>query len=61
MIICLSIITQNIDDLHERSGAVDVLHLHGKLIESKSIIDNRVYQISREELNIGIVVQKVAS
>ena len=49
----LSIITQNIDDLHERSGAIDVLHLHGKLIESKSIIDNKVYQISGEELNLG--------
>lgn len=49
----LSIITQNIDDLHERSGAEDVLHLHGKLIESKSIIDNKVYQISGEELNLG--------
>ena len=49
----LQIITQNIDDLHERSGAIDVLHLHGKLIESKSIIDNKVYQISGEELNLG--------
>ena len=49
----LQIITQNIDDLHERSGALDVLHLHGKLIESKSIIDDKVYQISGEELNLG--------
>jgi len=49
----LSIITQNIDDLHERSGALDVLHLHGKLIESKSIIDGKVYQISGEQLNLG--------
>ena len=49
----LSIITQNIDDLHERSGALDVLHLHGKLIESKSIIDDKVYQILGEELNLG--------
>ena len=31
----LSIITQNIDDLHERSGSENVLHLHGKLRESK--------------------------
>ena len=38
----LSIITQNIDDLHERSGSSDVLHLHGKLRESRSIIDNQV-------------------
>ena len=32
----LSIITQNIDDLHERSGSENVLHLHGKLRESKN-------------------------
>ena len=31
----LSIITQNIDDLHERSGSKNILHLHGKLMESK--------------------------
>ena len=29
----LDIITQNIDDLHERSGTTNVLHLHGKLTE----------------------------
>ncbi len=41
----LQIITQNIDDLHERSGSNNVLHLHGKLMESKSVIDDKVYKI----------------
>ena len=50
----LSIITQNIDDLHERSGSENVLHLHGKLRESKSTyIDNDIYEIEGEDLNIG--------
>ena len=49
----LSIITQNIDDLHERSGSVNVLHLHGKLRESKSIIDDKIYVIEGPDLNIG--------
>ena len=49
----LSIITQNIDDLHERSGSIDVLHLHGKLRESRSVIDNKIYQIDGSELNLG--------
>ena len=49
----LSIITQNIDDLHERSGAENVLHLHGKLRESKSILDNSTYSIEGADLNIG--------
>ena len=54
----LSIITQNIDDLHERSGSIDVLHLHGKLRESRSTIDNRVYPIQGSELNIGDLCDK---
>jgi len=36
----LSIIIQNIDDLHERSGSENVVHLHGKLRESRSTINN---------------------
>jgi len=49
----LSIITQNIDDLHERSGSKDIVHLHGKLTESKSTIDDKIYPIKGSELNIG--------
>ena len=49
----LQIITQNIDDLHERSGIEDVLHLHGKLLESRSTLDEEIYPISGTELNIG--------
>ena len=49
----LLIVTQNIDDLHERSGSKNVLHLHGKLRESRSVIDNKIYQIDGAELNLG--------
>ena len=49
----LFIITQNIDDLHERSGSKDVLHLHGKLTESRSTINDKIYRIDGSELNIG--------
>lgn len=45
--------TQNIDDLHERSGNTDIIHLHGKLRESRSVIDNKIYSIKGSELNIG--------
>lgn len=54
----LSIVTQNIDDLHERSGSTDVLHLHGKLREARSVIDNRIYPIEGSELNLGDFCQK---
>ena len=49
----LNVITQNIDDLHERSGTKNVLHLHGKLTESKSTFNNEIYEINGSELNIG--------
>ncbi len=48
----LQIITQNIDDLHERSGSKNVLHLHGKLLEAKSTLDEEIYPINGAELNI---------
>lgn len=35
----VTIITQNVDDLHERSGSNDVIHLHGELRKVRSTID----------------------
>ena len=35
----VSIITQNVDDLHERAGSRDVLHLHGQLTKVRSSVD----------------------
>ena len=50
----LHIITQNIDDLHERSGSKNILHLHGKLMESKSSInDSLIYPIKGVDLKLG--------
>jgi len=36
---CVSVITQNVDDLHERAGSSNVLHLHGELRKVRSIED----------------------
>ncbi|MBJ6118044.1 NAD-dependent deacylase [Pontibacter sp. BT310] len=48
------IITQNVDDLHERAGSTNVLHLHGKLFESRSTLDEKlVYKIEGWELKKG--------
>lgn len=48
------IITQNVDDLHERAGSSHVLHLHGKLFESRSTLDPKlVYPMQGWELNLG--------
>ncbi len=50
----VTIITQNVDDLHERAGSRNVIHLHGKLFESRSTIDpSLVYPIDDWALNLG--------
>jgi len=48
------IITQNIDDLHERAGSKNVLHLHGEILKSRSSIDpTLIYKIENEEIRMG--------
>lgn len=50
----VSIITQNIDDLHERAGSSNVLHLHGELKKARSTLNAKyVVPINGWELNIG--------
>ena len=38
----VQIITQNVDDLHERAGSNNVLHLHGELFKVRSTIDEHL-------------------
>lgn len=50
----VEIITQNIDNLHERAGSTKVLHLHGELMKSRSTGDpSLVYELDSWELNPG--------
>ncbi len=45
------IITQNVDDLHERAGSHYVLHLHGELMKVRSMKnENRVYTLDKDNL-----------
>jgi NAD-dependent deacetylase len=53
------IVTQNVDDLHERAGSSNVIHLHGSLFESRSTIDETlVYPIKGWELNPGDLCER---
>ncbi|HNW97186.1 MAG TPA: NAD-dependent deacylase [Bacteroidales bacterium] len=48
------IITQNVDDLHERAGSSKILHLHGELKKARSSVDeNLIYEIDGWELKKG--------
>jgi NAD-dependent deacetylase len=53
------IITQNVDDLHERAGSSFVMHLHGELKKSRSTADPRlIYDIPGWELKWGDTCEK---
>jgi NAD-dependent deacetylase len=55
----VTIVTQNVDNLHERAGSKKVIHLHGSLFESRSCADESlVYPIEGWELNIGDICEK---
>ena len=45
----VTIITQNIDDLHERAGSKNVIHLHGEIFKMRSVNDEtKTYPIFDE-------------
>ena len=55
----VQIITQNVDDLHERAGSTQVLHLHGELKKVRSTLDpDLVYTLDGWELNLGDCCEK---
>lgn len=48
------IITQNVDNLHERAGSKNVIHLHGELTKAQSIDnDNLIVDIGYKEIHLG--------
>lgn len=50
----VTIITQNVDDLHERAGSANIIHLHGELNKSQSSINPElIYEIKGDEINVG--------
>jgi len=49
----VTIITQNIDDLHERAGSKKVLHLHGEIFKMRSEHDHSLIYDIRGDINLG--------
>lgn len=49
----VQIITQNIDDLHERAGSTRVLHLHGEILKARSTFDDELYDWKKPALKLG--------
>ena len=49
----VQIITQNVDDLHERAGSSNVLHLHGELLKARSTFDENLVMDWRKDIRSG--------
>ncbi|MCL4162953.1 UNVERIFIED_CONTAM: hypothetical protein GTU68_015351, partial [Idotea baltica] len=48
------VVTQNVDDLHERGGSSNVLHLHGQLNRARSVLNpSIIFDIGAKEINLG--------
>jgi NAD-dependent deacetylase len=47
------IITQNIDDLHERAGSKKVLHLHGEIFKKRSVTNANLIATTTTDINLG--------
>lgn len=55
----VEVVTQNVDNLHERAGSSKVLHLHGELMKARSTIDPfLVYELDHWALDIGDTCEK---
>ena len=49
----ISIVTQNVDNLHERAGSTNILHLHGELTKACNTNKTQVLDIGYREINFG--------
>jgi NAD-dependent deacetylase len=55
----VNVVTQNVDDFHERAGSKNVLHLHGEIMKVRSEIDPElIYPVKNWELKIGDLCEK---
>lgn len=49
----VTIITQNVDDLHERAGSSNVIHLHGELMKSRNVRDEFTFFDCDSDIKVG--------
>lgn len=55
----VTVITQNVDNLHERAGSKNVIHLHGELVKCRSSVDvGLIYDVDGWEMKMEEVCEK---
>ncbi len=52
------IVTQNVDNLHERAGSKNILHLHGELVKSRSTLDESLVYDCPDDIKQGDKCEK---
>jgi NAD-dependent deacetylase len=52
------VITQNIDDLHERAGSTNVMHLHGEIFKMCSEVDRSCVKAIKGDIRLGDLTEK---
>jgi NAD-dependent deacetylase len=54
----VTVVTQNVDNLHERAGSSNVIHLHGELMKSRSSVDNSLIYSCNDTIELGETCEK---
>jgi NAD-dependent deacetylase len=49
----VQIITQNVDDLHERAGSKNIIHLHGELLKMRSVANTNEFYDCKKDILLG--------
>ena len=53
------VITQNIDDLHERAGSSNVIHVHGEILKARSSVDSSlIHELNKPTIELGELCEK---
>lgn len=53
----VTIITQNIDDLHERAGSSNVIHLHGEILKMRSENSEELIYTTKDDILLGDIAE----
>lgn len=54
----VTIVTQNVDDLHERAGSSNIIHLHGELLKIRSTKNHKDVRLCKEAIFLGDLCEK---
>lgn len=49
----VTVVTQNVDDLHERAGSTHIIHLHGELLKARCIVNEEAILDWKEDIAVG--------